>query len=150
MYTLLSWVEYMSGSQHTLLSVYSHTLLSWTECISSTLSFLIVDAEGIADARRLAFNSPKVQCVAVKWDSESLIRDYCLCSKISTWIFKDSVSAIGTCPNQLFAWTLAGWEKLKWVIKRLILTCRRRDESSSLLLQVNEPFYDSPQLFPTS
>ena len=30
------------------------------------------------------------------------------------------------------------------------MTCRRRDESSSLLLQVNEPFYDSPQLFPTS
>ena len=32
----------------------------------------------IADARRLAFNSPKVQCVVAKWDSESLIRDYCL------------------------------------------------------------------------
>ena len=30
------------------------------------------------------------------------------------------------------------------------MTCRRRDESSSLLLQVNEPFNDSPQLFPTS
>ena len=57
---------------------------------------------------------------------------------------------IGTCPNQLFAWTLAGWEQLRWVIKRLILTCRRRDESSSLLLQVYEPFYNSPQLFPTT
>ena len=57
---------------------------------------------------------------------------------------------IGSCPIQLFEWTQAGWEQLRWVIKRLIMTCRRRDESSSLLLQVNEPFYDSPQLFPTS
>ena len=57
---------------------------------------------------------------------------------------------IGSCPNQLFAWTLGGWEQLRWVIKRLILTCRRRDESSSLLLQVYEPFYNSPQLFPTT
>ena len=60
------------------------------------------------------------------------------------------LGSIGTCPNQLFAWTLAGWEQLRWVIKRLILTCRRRDESSSLLLQVYEPFYNSPQLFPTT
>ena len=42
----------------------------------------------------IAFNSPKVQCVAAKWDSESLIRDYCLSCKISTWIFKGSVSEI--------------------------------------------------------
>ena len=58
--------------------------------------------------------------------------------------------SIGSCPNQLFAWTLAGSIHLRWVIKRLILTCRRRDESSSLLLQVNEPFYDSPQMYRTS
>ena len=30
------------------------------------------------------------------------------------------------------------------------MTCRRRDESSSLLLQVNESFYDSPQMYRTS
>ena len=27
---------------------------------------------------------------------------------------------IGSCPNQLFAWTLGGWEQLRWVLKRLI------------------------------
>ena len=41
---------------------------------------------------------------------------------------------IGSCPNHLFAWTLAVSIHLRWVIKRLILTCRRRDELSSLLL----------------
>ena len=38
----------------------------------------------IVDMRRLAFNELKVQCVTAKWNSESLIRDYCLCSKISS------------------------------------------------------------------
>ena len=52
----------------------------------------------IADARRLAFNSWKVQCVAAKWDTESLIRDYCLSNKISSSITKDTVSAIGNTP----------------------------------------------------
>ena len=52
----------------------------------------------IADARRLAFNSWKVQCVAAKWDTESLIRDYCLSNKISTSISKDTVSAISNTP----------------------------------------------------
>ena len=65
-------------------------------------------------------------------------------------IVKRLSTVIGSCPNQLFAWTLAGSIYLRWVIKRLILTCRRRDESSSLLLQVNEPFYDSPQMYRTS
>ena len=38
----------------------------------------------IVDMRRLAFNELKVQCVTAKWNSESLIRDYCSCSKISS------------------------------------------------------------------
>ena len=52
----------------------------------------------IADARRLGFNSRKVQCVAGKWDTESLIRDYCVCNKISPSIAKDTESAIGNTP----------------------------------------------------
>ena len=54
---------------------------------------------------------------------------------------------IGSCTNQLFAWTLAVTIHLRCVIKRLILTCRRRDESLSLLLQVNKPFYESLQMY---
>ena len=94
------------------------------------------------------YSVSEIEAVALNWSLNKCSHFLKGAPKTEVWV--DHNPLIGTCPNQLFAWTLGGWEQLRWVIKRLILTCRRRDESSSLLLQVYEPFYNSPQLFPTT
>ena len=70
----------------------------------------------IADARRLAYNSPKVQCVAAKWDTESLIRDYCLSNQVigtrgqgvQVWCPRELTTQHLTKPNHQLDWPLCG------------------------------------------